>query len=143
MATAARPVLSPALRQLQDAVAALSAQPPAELPRAQALAETAVLLREVEKLQAVSLARLADVHTRELHALDDAPSAGAWVERQQVGLSRDRVALAGRLARLPQVAGRVADGLLPLRSAELIGQALDRVRRHLDRPDGLPRRPAR
>ena len=130
-------VLSEPVRLLVDAVAALRAQPPADLPGAQALAETAVVLRELEKLNAVSLVRLADVHTRELHALDDAPSAGAWVERQQVGLGRDRVTLATRLVRLPQVAEHVADGLLPLPSAVLIGQALDKLRRHLDRPDGL------
>ncbi len=85
----------------------------------------------------MSLVRLADVHTRELHTLDDAPSAGARVERQQVGVGRDRLALATRLQRLPQVAEHLADGLLPLRSAVLIGQAVDRVRRHLDQPDGL------
>ncbi len=129
--------LSEPVRLLQQAVAALRAQPPADLPGPQALAETAVVLRELEKLNALSLTRLADVHTRELHTLDDAPSAGAWVERQQVGLGRDRVALATRLARLPQVAEHLAEGLLSLPSAVLIGQALDRVRRHLDRPDGL------
>jgi len=129
--------LSEPVRLLQQAVAALHAQAPADLPPAQALAETAVVLRELEKLNAVSLTRLADVHTRELHALDDAPSAGAWVERQQVGLGRDRVALATKLGRLPQVAEHLSGGLLALPSAVLIGQALDRVRRHLDRPDGL------
>ena len=130
-------VLSGPMRLLVEAVAALRAQDAVELPGSQALAEAGVLLRELEKLTAVSLTRLADVHTRELHALDGAPSAGAWVERQQVGLGRDRVALAGRLARLPQVTGQLADGLLPLGSAVLIGQALDKLRRHLDRPDGL------
>ena len=135
--TLASSVLSEPLRMLQYAVAALHAQDPTELPGAQALAETAVLLRELAKLQAVSLTRLADVHTRELHGLDDAPSAGAWVERQQVGLGRDRITLATKLARLPQVAQHVADGLLAMPSAVLIGQAMDKVRRHLDRPDGL------
>jgi hypothetical protein len=125
------------MRLLVEAVAALRAQDPVGLPGAQALAEAGVLLRELERLTALSLARLADVHTRELHALDDAPTAGAWVERQQVGVGRDRVALAGKLARLPLVAGHLADGLLPMRSGVLIGQALDKVRRHVDRPDGL------
>ena len=136
-ASRSAPPVSAPLRMLQDAVAALRAQAPAELPGPQALAETAGLLRELEKLQAVSLQRLADVHTRELHVLDDAPSAGAWVERQQVGVGRDRVALAGKLGRLPQVSEQLAAGRLALPSAVLIGQALDRLRRHLDRPDGL------
>ena len=129
--------LSAPLGLLTEAVAELRAQVPADLPGPQALAETALLLREVEKLQAVVLARLADVHTRELHVLDDAPTAGVWVERQQVGLGRDRVALATKLQRIPQVALHLAEGLVSMPSAVLISRALEQVRPHLDRPDGL------
>ena len=132
----AQPLLSAPVRLLQQAVDALLAQAPADLPGPQALAETALVLRELDRLQAVSLQRLADVHTRELHTLDDAPSAGAWVERLHVGVGRDKVALAGKLTRLPQVSEQLAAGALPLPGAVLIGQALDKLRRHLDRPDG-------
>ena len=133
----AQPLLSAPVRLLQQAVDALLAQSPADLPGPQALAETAVVLHELDRLNAVSLQRLADVHTRELHALEDAPSAASWVERQQVGVGRARVALAGKLARLPQVSQQLAAGRLALPGAVLIGQALDKLRRHLDRPDGL------
>ncbi len=108
-----------------------------EFPAAQALAETAVLLRLVQRLQILQLQRLADVDTRGLNALEDAPSTGSWLAGQQLELDRSQVALARALRALPLVAEQVADGGLPLRSAKLIDTALGKVRRFLDRPDGL------
>jgi len=129
--------LSAPLRALADAVDLLAAQVAVKLPGAQALAETAVLLRLVQRLQIVQLQRLADVDTRGLYALADAPSTGSWLARQQVELDRSQVALARALRALPLVGEQVAEGSLPLRSAKLIDTALGKVRRYLDRPDGL------
>ena len=112
--------LSAPLRALTEAVDLLAAQSAVELPAAQALAETAVLLRLVQRLQLVQLQRLANVDTRGLYALEDAPSTGSWLAGQQLGLDRSQVALARALRDLPLVAEQVADGGLPLRSAKLI-----------------------
>ena len=125
------------LRALADAVDGLAAQVAVELPGAQALAETAVLLRLVQRLQLVQLQRLADVDTRGLYALADAASTNSWLVAQQVELDRSQVTLARALRALPLVAEQVSDGGLPLRSAKLIDTALGKVRRFLDRPDGL------
>ena len=129
--------LSAPLRALADAVDGLAAQVAVELPGAQALAETAVLLRLVQRLQLVQLQRLADVDTRGLYALADAASTNSWLVAQQVELDRSQVTLARALRALPLVAEQVSDGGLPLRSAKLIDTALGKVRRFLDRPDGL------
>ena len=105
--------LSAPLRALAEAVDLLAAQSAVELPGAQALAETAVLLRLVQRLQLVQLQRLADVDTRGLYALEDAPSTGSWLAGQQLELDRSQVALARALRALPLVAEQVADGGLP------------------------------
>jgi Domain of unknown function (DUF222) len=131
------PLLSEPARLLVRAVEALRAQDPTDMGGGQALAETALLLREMEKLSAVSLRRLADVDRRELHTLDAAPSVGTWVERQQVGVDRSRVALARRLCRLPALADAVEGGRLSVACAVRVGEAVEALRPHLDRADGL------
>ena len=60
-------MLSGPLRLLSEAVAALRAQDPTELPGAQALAETVSLLAELQVLHVVGLRRLADVESRGLY----------------------------------------------------------------------------
>ena len=101
--------LSVPLRALTEAVDLLAAQVAVELPETQALAETAVLLRLVQRLQLVQLQRLADVGTRGLYALAEAPSTNSWLAAQQVELDRSQVALARALRDLPLVAAQVAD----------------------------------
>jgi len=139
MEVASMECLSAPLRALADAVDLLAAQVAVELPAAQALAETAVLLRLVQRLQLVQLQRLADVDTRGLFALAEAPSTGSWLAGQQVELDRSQVALARALRDLPLVAAPVADASLPMRSAKLINTALGKVGRFLDRPDAAGR----
>jgi len=128
--------LSTPLAQLIEAVDGLRAQVAVDLPPAQALLETAVLLRQLDRLKAVVLTRVADVDRRGLHDLDGAPSTASWVTQQETGIDRRDVALARRLDRFPALAQRVDDGL-GLRSAQQIAAALSRLRPHLDRPDGL------
>ena len=131
------PALSEPLRLLQHAVTLLAEQRPASLSGAQALAETAILLRELDKLSAVSLHRLADVDARELHDLAGAPSTRSWLEMQHAGVDPRQVALARRMQRMPGVADALRAGVLSLQAAQRVGLALEQVRGLVDRPDGL------
>jgi len=87
---------------LTAALDVLSAQPAADIPPAQALLETSVLLVQQDRLRAVTLSRVADVDTRGLHDLDGSPSTGAWVAEQHTSMNRSQVALARELDRVPQ-----------------------------------------
>ena len=140
----ARPVSAPAPVSVSVAVSALLAavdgvlgQVPAELPQAQALADTCALLGAVERLRGGLLGRIADVEHRKLHLLDGAGSTSSWVEQQQTSLDRGEVALARRMGSLPTLEEAVRSGGLSVAVAERVGKALAKLRRHLDRPDGL------
>jgi hypothetical protein len=117
-----------------DAVAAGS---PGTLPEAQALADTAALMRVMEQLNGALLVRLADVDLRQLHRLDGAPSTSTWVSAQGTSLHRESVTLARRMARFPTVADAVRDEGLPVAAATRVSQALAKLRPLVDRPDGL------
>lgn len=119
------------------AVSALGAQQPVELPAAQAVAEARVLLTQLEALHAVVLERVADVDVRQLHVLDGAPSTGTWVAAQPTSVDRGEVALARRLGAFPHVAQALRDSRLSVQGARQVAAALTRLRRHVDRPDGL------
>lgn len=128
--------LSAPARQLMAVTEALAAQVPADLPGPQALAETQLILTELDRLKVIALRRVADVDRRGLADLDGAPSTATWVAQQQTGLGRGDVALARRLERFPLLAERVFDGL-SVGAAQKIGAALTKLRPHVDRPDGL------
>jgi hypothetical protein len=134
---AAAPAPSAAVQQLVDALDLLAAQDPAELPAAQALADAEALLRQRERLHALSLRRIGDVDARGLHALAGSPSTSTWMAQQQSSLDRGQVALARRLAGLPTLEAAVTSGSVSVETAERVGRALARLRRHVDRPDGL------
>ena len=136
-ADAAARVVSAPVTALMAAVDAVLAQQPAELPGPQALADTCVLLTQVERLRAGLLGRIADVEHRKLHVLDGASSTPAWVEAQQTSLGRGEVALARRMSSLPRLEQALRDGQLSIAVAERVAKALAGLRRHLDRPDGL------
>jgi len=122
---------------LVAAVGALRAQRPAELPGPQALAETGVLLAQVEQLRVVLLDRLADVDLRRLSVLDGAATASSWVAAQHTSIDRGEVALAKRLSRTPQVQDALREGTVTIGAARRIAAAMATVRRYLDRPAGL------
>lgn len=136
---------SPVVQQLLEAIEAVAAEQPADLPCPQALADAAALLGGAEALRAALLPRLADVEQRALHTLDGAPSAPSWIEQQQTSIDRGELALARRLRRLPLIADAVREGRLPIRTAGRLAGALDSLRSHVDRPDrridGLPEEP--
>ncbi|MBK5306256.1 MAG: hypothetical protein JJD92_06160 [Frankiaceae bacterium] len=98
--------LQPALAMIVAGLDAMSAQSPADIAGPQALLETQVLLVQLDRLRSLALTRVADVDTRQLHALDDSPSTAAWVAEQQTSMPRSDVALARRLERYPLAAGR-------------------------------------
>jgi hypothetical protein len=130
-------VLSVPVQQLLTAVEAVVAQLPVELPGPQALADTAVMLAAVEQLHAAVLGRVADVDARKLHTLDGAASTGAWIAQQPTSLDRGQVALARRLGSFPLLDAAVRGRRLSVAAAEQVGKALAKLRRHVDRPDGL------
>jgi hypothetical protein len=115
----------------------VAAADPATLPDAQALADTAVLMRVVEQLGGALLVRLADVDRRKLHTLDGAPSTSTWVTAQGTSIDRDSVTLARRMSSFPTVADAVRDGGVPVAVAARVSRALARLRPLVDRPDGL------
>ena len=129
--------VSGAVRAVEAAVAGVRAQDPAVLSGAQALAEARVLLCEAQALQAVGLARLGDVDRRRLHDLDGAPSTGAWVAGQQLGLDVRLVTLARRLEAFPMLATALQAGRVVLPIAQRLQTALSKLRPFLDRADGL------
>lgn len=134
---AAERVLSGPMQALVAAVDGVLAAVPADLPGPQALADTAALLCQVERLRAGLLGRVADVEHRKLHVIDGATSTSSWVDQQQTSLDRSQVALARRMSSLPRLEAAVRDGLLSIAVAGRVGAALAKLRRHVDRPDGL------
>ena len=122
---------------LEAAVEVLRGRCHPDLAGELALTETSRLLLAVERLRAVSLSWLADVHTRGLHDLAGAPTTSSWVGAQQVGVDSAAIALAKRLNAVPAVHRAVLEGRLSLRAAEAVAVALDKLRGRLDHPDGL------
>lgn len=126
-----------ALQQIRTGLDALAALSPADLPPTQGLETAAALLVAQDRVQALALRSVADVHTRDLWALDGSPSTGTWIDEQHTSMPRSHVALAGKLDRVPQVAARIAAGGLSVEGGMRIGRALDQLRPQVDRTDGL------
>lgn len=122
---------------LVTALDALSAQEPAQIPGSLALLEAQVLLVQQDRLRALTLARVADVETRQLHDLVGAPSTPAWVADQHTSMTRADVTLARRLDRVPQIAAWIASGTLSVEGGARIERVISRLRPHVDRPDGM------
>ena len=134
---AAASVVSAPLAALQAAAQVVLTQVPSDLPPGQALADAAALLTVVEQLRGAVLTRIADVDARKLHLLDGAGSTSSWVQQQQTSLDRGEVALARRMSALPTLQEAVRSGAMSIAVAERVGTALAKLRRHVDRPDGL------
>jgi hypothetical protein len=125
------------VRLLLAGLDGLAALPPAELTAEVAVQVAGVLLAARDRVQALALRAVADVDARDLYVLDASPSTGTWVVDQHTSMPRSHVDLARRLDRVPQVTARVAAGGITVDAAVQIARALDRLRRHMDRPDGL------
>ena len=130
-----RPLLGLATQALQAQLAVLTEQDPVQLGERQALDEAAALLAASGRLQILALQRLADVDNRQLFTLDGLRSVRMWLQRHGLEVERSQLALARKLHRLPAVAHALRTEQLLLSQGIRIGQAIDTLRPHLDRPD--------
>ncbi len=123
--------------QLRAVLDEVSSVDPVELPGAQALADTRELLALRARLDAVLLRRLGDVETRKLHRLDASPTTTSWVRAQNATVDSSTITLARRLAKLPKLEEAVRAGTLTPSAAARVGTAIEKLRRYVDRADGL------
>ena len=130
-------VLSAPVARLAEAVAGLSVVEPAALVEAAALEDLRALVALRESLDAHLVKRLRDMDDRRLHDLDALPSTSTWVAEQTTSIDAGLVTLARRSERLPVAQAAVQAGRLSVVGAQRVGTALEKVRRFLDRPDGL------
>jgi hypothetical protein len=129
---------SPDVLVLRSAIDALAAQDPGELPGPVALQRARDLMRESERLRALSIEALGDVDTRQLFTFADAPSTSAWVKAQQVpGVDGSEVTLARRLSKARRIAEELKAGRMSAATAARLTRWLLKSRPHLDRADGL------
>ncbi len=144
---AADPVAGRPEASLVTALDTLAGEVLADLCEPVALSRARTLLAACERLKALALHAVADVHARGLHATEDAPTAAAWVAAQPVsGVARDDVTLARRLTATPLVSAELAAGRLSCAAAGQVAAAVAKARPFLDRPggfiDGQPAEPA-
>ncbi len=128
---------SPEVALLRAALDDVAAVDPVELPAAQSLADTRELLQVRARLDAVLLRRLGDVETRKLHRLDGSPTTTSWMRAQGATVDPSTITLSRRLAKLPQLEEAVRAGTLTPAAASRVAAAIEKLRRHVDRPDGL------
>lgn len=136
----AAPVLPPMsddVAALLSAVSGQAAVPATGLPGGQALADLAGLLQAADLLHRVVLARVADADVRGLAGIEGDRSIGTWLSRQDAEVPSGTLRSARRLTRHPCVGQAVQDRKLSVAHADVISEALGRLRPHLDRPDGL------
>ena len=129
--------VSPEIAALAAAIAAVAAVDPSRLAPAQALADASAVVTLMQSLKVAALTRVADVEKRKLHRMDGAPTTNSWLRQRESGLTGADVTLARRLPSLPTVADAVADGKLDTAAAQRIAAALVKLRRWVDRSDGL------
>lgn len=129
--------VSAGVRALRAAVLAQLETEPWRQAGVQALADAQALLVLSEQVRVAALSQVAEVERRNLHLDDGAPTIGTWVERQQTSLDRGDLALSRRLASLPVLDTALRSGSLCVVVAEQVALSLARLRRHVDRPDGL------
>lgn len=103
----------------------------------QALADLAELLRVDELLRPVRLERLTDAHVRRLARLQDEVSLQTWARKRFDDVPRDDISTAKELAPYVWLRNRLADKAVTVEAARLVGRALKKLRRHVDRDNGL------
>ncbi|MCA1720224.1 MAG: hypothetical protein LC779_03665 [Actinobacteria bacterium] len=131
------------LRLLLAGLDGLAALTLAELSADAAVEVAAALLTAQDRLQALAVQAVAEVETRQLYRLAGSGSTGSWMDQQHASMPPAHVALARKLDRVPQLTARIAEGGISVDGAVDVARALDRLRPHLDRPDGLiDRQPA-
>ena len=129
------PSLAADTEALLHAVTAVQRRDPLAMAEAAALQEAAAVLLAAQRLQVLSLARLADLQERQLFALGGHRSMTSWLQYEGLQVDRIHLALARKLRRLPAVSGALRDETITIAGAVRVGQAIDRLRPHLDRTD--------
>lgn len=129
--------VSPEIETLQQAIAAVAAIDPSRLNPAQALADATAVLEAHDALRLTALTRVADVDNRKLHRIDGSPTTTSWLRRHDSELTSSDTTLARRLPTLPTVSGAMQDRSLSVAAAGKIAKRLAKLRRWVDRPDGL------
>ncbi|MCU1589410.1 MAG: hypothetical protein JWP11_666 [Frankiales bacterium] len=130
-------LLSPEVRAVVAAMAALGEVVPSDVPGATALEDMRALLAVKEQLDTHLLPRVRDIELRQLHELDAMPTVATWIEAQTTSVDRRHVALARRLDNLPAVRRELETGRLSMLGAQRVGAAIEKVRGFLDARDGL------
>ena len=131
------PAPSSEVAAFSSAVVQLEQVDPTLLTPDQALADLKELMRSEQVLRLARLARMTDAETRRLATMENQPSLMSWVRRHFPDVRRDDVPLAGRLRPYVHLRLHVKERAVTVEAASLVGRALDKLRRHVDRPDGL------
>ena len=132
-----RPDPTPEVASFQVAVLRLEAVDPTTLSPEQALVDLEALMRTEETLRIARLTRMTDAHTRRLATLDNQPSLTSWVRRRFDDAPRGDIALSDKLRPYVHLRRLVKARTLGVEAAGLVGRALDRIKHHVDRPNGL------
>ena len=122
-----------AVQALGRAVDRLLAEDPIGLDGATALDRAAAVLTARERLGAVALAAVRDVHLRELYALDACGSIHGWL-RTQLGGDQGQLELAKRLGRRAHVGEALGAGEVSGRAAGQLCAALEKVPGQVEEP---------
>ena len=134
-ASQGRPSLAADTETLLQAVAAVQRRNPLAMAEAAALQEAAAVLLAAQRLQVLSLARLADLQERQPFVLDGHPSMTSWLQHEGLQVDRAHLALARKLRRLPAVSDALREETITIAGAVRVAQAIDRLRPHLDHTD--------
>jgi hypothetical protein len=132
-----RPDPTPEVASFQVAVLRLEATDPTLLSPEQALVDLDALMRTEEALRIARLARMTDAHTRRLATLENQPSLTSWVRRRFEDAPRGDIALSDKLRPYVHVRRLVKERTLGIEAAGMVGRALDRLKHHVDRSNGL------
>jgi hypothetical protein len=127
---------STALTRLSAAVDELTELDPTDIPEAQALADLALLLTQVERLRVLRLRRLVDAQRRQLHHHADEPTLASWVRRRHDGVPGRDVALSRSIRPFSQLYQAVEDGSVSLEAAAEVARVLGKIRSTSTVPTG-------
>ena len=103
----------------------------------QALADLEELLRVDALLRPVRLERMTDAHVRRLAGLQDEVSLQTWARKRFDDVPRDDISTAKELAPHVWLRNRLRAKAVTVEAARQVGRALKKLRRHVDREDGL------
>jgi hypothetical protein len=131
------PPVSPWVAQLQQVMDRVCNTSPGSLPAGQALADAGALLQLAQQLRVHNLTRIADVEARKLHILAGIRSTSSWIRDIEPDTAEGDPALGKQLRRYPHLRAELDARRLSLLASRRVSTCLEKLRRHLDRPDGM------